>query len=74
MHVAKSRCAFVNFVNRAAAERAAEVWANGLEIDGERVSVKWGRSRPKSGTSSTMTAPAPVTVTDAPVASASAAS
>ncbi|KAL5511132.1 SLT11 [Sanghuangporus vaninii] len=49
VHVAKSRCAFVNFVNRNAAERAAEVWSAGLEIDGKRVNVKWGRSRPKAG-------------------------
>ena len=47
VHVAKSRCAFVNFVDRNAAERAAEVWATGLEIDGERVNVKWGKSRSK---------------------------
>lgn len=29
------------------AETAAQAWANGLEIDGERVTVKWGRSKPK---------------------------
>lgn len=46
VHVAKSRCAFVNFRDRASAERAAEAWASGLEIDGENVVVKWGRSRP----------------------------
>ena len=49
VHVAKSRCAFVNFVDRAAAERAAEAWANGLEVDGVRVGVRWGRSRAKNG-------------------------
>ncbi len=32
------------------AETAAQAWANGIEIDGERVSVKWGRSRPKQPT------------------------
>ena len=32
------------------AEIAAQAWANGLEIDGERVPVKWGRSRPKQPT------------------------
>jgi hypothetical protein len=41
-----SRCAFVNFKDRESAERAAEAWANGLDLDGERVSVRWGRSRP----------------------------
>jgi len=45
VHVAKSRCAFVNFKDRATAEGAAQAWANGLDVDGERVSVKWGRSR-----------------------------
>lgn len=46
VHVAKSRCAFVNFRDRASAETAAQAWASGLEIDGESVVVKWGRSRP----------------------------
>jgi pre-mRNA-splicing factor RBM22/SLT11 len=41
-----SRCAFVNFKDRESAERAAEAWANGLDLDGERVDVRWGRSRP----------------------------
>jgi len=45
VHVAKSRCAFVNFKDRPTAERAAQAWANGLDVDGERVVVKWGRSR-----------------------------
>ncbi|KAH8116837.1 pre-mRNA-splicing factor SLT11 [Phellopilus nigrolimitatus] len=49
VHVAKSRCAFVNFVDRPAAERAAEAWAAGLDFGGVRVSVKWGRSRAKAG-------------------------
>jgi pre-mRNA-splicing factor RBM22/SLT11 len=39
------RCAFVNFKDRATAERAAEAWANGLDVDGERVSIRWGRSK-----------------------------
>lgn len=29
------------------AETAAQAWANGLEIDGETIAVKWGRSKPK---------------------------
>jgi len=45
VHVAKSRCAFVNFTDRPSAERAAEAWASGLEIDGEAVVVKWGRGK-----------------------------
>ncbi|KAI0273352.1 pre-mRNA-splicing factor SLT11 [Gloeopeniophorella convolvens] len=45
VYVAKSRCAFVNFKDRESAERAAEAWANGLDLDGERLSVRWGRSK-----------------------------
>ncbi|KAG6837282.1 hypothetical protein H0H93_011884 [Arthromyces matolae] len=45
VHVAKSRCAFVNFKERTDAELAAQAWANGLEVDGETVGIKWGRSR-----------------------------
>ena len=51
VHVAKSRCAFVNFTDRADAETAALSWAAGLEIDGVPVNIKWGRSRPKAGNS-----------------------
>jgi pre-mRNA-splicing factor RBM22/SLT11 len=47
VHVEKTRCAFVNFKDRSVAETAAQAWANGLEVDGERIAVKWGRSRPK---------------------------
>jgi len=47
VHVAKSRCAFVNFKLRATAETAAHAWANGLDVDGERITVKWGRGRKK---------------------------
>jgi pre-mRNA-splicing factor RBM22/SLT11 len=46
VHVAKSRCAFANFRDRETAELAAVSWAKGLEIDGVKVGVKWGRSRP----------------------------
>ncbi|KAJ8078866.1 Pre-mRNA-splicing factor slt11 [Marasmius tenuissimus] len=46
VYVEKSRCAFVNFKDRESAERTAEAWAHGLEIDGQRTTVKWGRSRP----------------------------
>ncbi|KAF4576753.1 Pre-mRNA-splicing factor slt11 [Pleurotus pulmonarius] len=45
VHVAKSRCAFVNFKDRPTAETAAQAWSNGLDIDGTVVSIKWGRSR-----------------------------
>ena len=43
VYAAKSRCAFVNFKDRAAAEGAAQAWANGLDILGDRISVRWGR-------------------------------
>lgn len=45
VYVAKTRCAFVNFKDRASAEEAAKAWANGLELSGETVAVKWGRSK-----------------------------
>jgi len=45
VHVAKTRCAFVNFQERSAAETAAQAWANGLEIDEESVTIKWGRGK-----------------------------
>jgi len=48
VHVAKSRCAFVNFKDRISAERAAEAWSNGLDMDGERLGVRWGRSKNSS--------------------------
>ena len=36
VHVAKSRCAFVNFTDRADAESAALAWGAGLEISVDR--------------------------------------
>ena len=42
------RCAFINFKDRISAERAAEAWANGLDMDGERLGVRWGRSKNSS--------------------------
>ncbi|KAJ3732281.1 pre-mRNA-splicing factor SLT11 [Lentinula guzmanii] len=54
VHVTKSRCAFINFKERVTCEGAAVAWANGLEIDGVRAAVKWGRSRASKP-------PAPVT-------------
>ncbi|KAF8637386.1 hypothetical protein AX17_002883 [Amanita inopinata Kibby_2008] len=45
VHVAKTRCAFVNFTERSAAETAAQAWANGLDIDDEYVTIRWGRGR-----------------------------
>ncbi|KIM87240.1 hypothetical protein PILCRDRAFT_815717 [Piloderma croceum F 1598] len=50
VHVTKSKCAFINFKDRPSAERAAEAWANGLDIEDQRVGVKWGRSRNASAT------------------------
>ena len=46
VHVAKTKCAFINFRDRASAELAAAAWASGLEVDNSPVGVKWGRSRP----------------------------
>ena len=44
------RCAFVNFKDRASAELAAQAWANGLDMDGERLGIRWGRSKASSAT------------------------
>ncbi|KAF9227657.1 hypothetical protein BS17DRAFT_774111 [Gyrodon lividus] len=69
VHVAKSRCAFVNFKDRTSAERAAEAWANGLDMDGEKVSVRWGRGKTggsaKVAVSSRSSSSTPPTVTTA---------
>ncbi|KZT40836.1 hypothetical protein SISSUDRAFT_1059890 [Sistotremastrum suecicum HHB10207 ss-3] len=69
VHVAKTRCAFVNFVDRMSAERAAEAWALGLDVEGQRASVKWGRAKAAKAPS---TSAVPVPGTIAPVAAASA--
>lgn len=44
-------CAFVNFVTRALAERSAEALSaqNGIEVQGKRAKVVWGRSKPNKG-------------------------
>lgn len=46
--VPTSRCAFVNFTNRAGAESAAERCAFKMQLDGTEIRVAWGRSRPGS--------------------------
>lgn len=47
--VSASKVAFVNFVNRDAAELAATQCSVGVKVDGHPVKVQWGRSRPKRG-------------------------
>lgn len=44
--VPTSKCAFVNFRSRQAAETAAERCALRMELNGNEVRVAWGRSRP----------------------------
>lgn len=63
MFVAKTRCAFVNFKDRTSAEHAAQAWASGLDVGGERVGVRWGRSRPGGAKEK---APQPTAVVAAP--------
>jgi len=46
--VPTSKCAFVNFANRSAAESAAERCAFKMDLNGTEVRVAWGRSRPGS--------------------------
>ena len=41
--VPKQSCAFVQFTQREAAERAAKDSFNKLVIDGKRLTVKWGK-------------------------------
>ncbi|WVR08621.1 pre-mRNA-splicing factor SLT11 [Kwoniella sp. DSM 27419] len=49
--VEASHCAFVNFVTRPLAERAAEALSaqGGIEVSGKRAKVVWGRSRSQKG-------------------------
>jgi pre-mRNA-splicing factor RBM22/SLT11 len=49
--VPKQSCAFVQFTQRDAAERAAKESFNKLVIDGKRLTVKWGK--PPSAQAST---------------------
>ncbi|KAF7323078.1 Pre-mRNA splicing factor [Mycena chlorophos] len=47
VHVPQSKCAFVNFKQRSVAEAAAYAWSHGLDVDGEQITVRWGRGRKK---------------------------
>jgi pre-mRNA-splicing factor RBM22/SLT11 len=51
-------CAFVNFINRPLAERAAEALSaqSGIEVQGKKVRVVWGKSRPSKGKGKTAAA------------------
>ncbi|KZV72886.1 hypothetical protein PENSPDRAFT_575345 [Peniophora sp. CONT] len=62
VHVAKTHCAFINFRERAGAEAAAVAWATGLEVDGARVGVRWGRSKPAPTASGSGGGPPPAAV------------
>lgn len=60
--VPASRCAFINFRTRMAAELAAQRCAVSVELGGSEVKVQWGRSRPnkakaKGATSSSTSTP-----------------
>ena len=39
------RCAFVNFTDRESAETAVQAWASGIDVDGELITIKWGRGK-----------------------------
>jgi len=47
--VSRTQCAFVTFVNRSAAELAAEGTFNKLIIQGRRLAIKWGKSQARQG-------------------------
>ncbi|CAG0903946.1 unnamed protein product [Darwinula stevensoni] len=49
--VAKQGCGFVTYTSREAAELAAESTFNKLIIQGRRLTIKWGKSQAKVGTS-----------------------
>ncbi|KGB75380.1 pre-mRNA-splicing factor SLT11 [Cryptococcus deuterogattii 99/473] len=50
--VETSHCAFVNFNQRSMAERAADALAaqGGIEVEGKKAKVVWGRARPQKKT------------------------
>jgi len=47
--VSRQQCAFVTYVNRSAAELAAEGTFNKLIIQGRRLVIRWGKSQGKQG-------------------------
>lgn len=49
--VPKQQCAFVQYTTRAAAEAAAEKTFNKLILGGRRLTIKWGRSQGRTGSS-----------------------
>ncbi|ERL91926.1 pre-mRNA-splicing factor RBM22 [Dendroctonus ponderosae] len=49
--VPKQQCAFVQFTTRSAAETAAEKTFNKLILGGRRLTIKWGRSQGRTGSS-----------------------
>ncbi|KAJ9589716.1 hypothetical protein L9F63_017088, partial [Diploptera punctata] len=49
--VARQQCAFIQFTLRSAAEQAAERTFNKLILGGRRLTIKWGRSQARQGTS-----------------------
>lgn len=56
----KTKCAFINFNSRAAAELAVEKSYNNCTINDHHIKVQWGKSKthgPKSEKASTTTAP-----------------
>jgi len=50
-HLLMTDCAFVNFNTRALAERTSEGLSaqGGIEVEGKKAKVAWGRSRPGKG-------------------------
>lgn len=51
--VGKQNCAFVTYTNREAAELAVEKSFQKLVINGQKLSIRWGRSQAKRGTAFT---------------------
>ncbi|XP_075226297.1 pre-mRNA-splicing factor RBM22 [Lycorma delicatula] len=51
--VPRQQCAFIQFTQRSAAELAAERTFNKLILGGRRMTIKWGKSQGRQGTSTT---------------------
>lgn len=60
------RCAFINFRERNVAEKAAEAWAAGVNVDGTKANVRWGRSKGSSGSTTSVPTSAVISSAEVP--------
>ncbi|KAJ8866500.1 hypothetical protein PR048_032343 [Dryococelus australis] len=52
--VPRQQCAFIQFTHRTAAEQAADCTFNKLILGGRRLTIRWGRSQAKQGSTQTV--------------------